>query len=78
MNAQLNQQELLLWNASSMIEACLDNNLRNELVDYLSPVVRAKLFDGYVLQEHYDYLAQKYDILKMSSNLQQQVIQEAW
>lgn len=78
MNAQPNQQELLLWNASSMIEACLDNNLRNELVDYLSPVIRAKLFDGYVLQEHYDYLAQKYDIAKMSSNIQQQVIERTW
>lgn len=78
MNAQLNQQELLLWNASSMIEACLANNLRNELIDYLSPVVRAKLFDGYVLQEHYDCLARKYDIAKMSGNLQQQVIQETW
>lgn len=71
MNAQLNQQELLLWNASMTIEECLKNNLRNELVDYLSPETREKLFAGYVLQEHYDILAHKYDIIKMSSKILQ-------
>lgn len=78
MNAQLNEQELLVWNAKTTLEACIEKNLRDLLIDSLSPEGRQQLFNGYVLKEHYDCLARKYDILKMSSNIQQQFIQEAW
>lgn len=72
------EREKRVWEAVTAIEDCISRNLRDEVVDQLEQKTREKLFEGYVLKEHYDCLARKYDILKMSSNIQQQFIQEAW
>ena len=74
----MDEQDRLLWEAEVAMENAFNLVGRNQFVDYLSPKNRELLFSDYVLKEHYDCLAHKYDILKMSSNIQQQVIQETW
>ena len=62
-------QEHILWEAARAIAVCLSQGLRDELIDYLDEENRARLFSGYVLQEHYDTLKQSLDISRMSSKL---------
>lgn len=72
------QEEQLLWEASVAVGACIEQGLRDKLIDSFPSFVREKLFGGYVLKEHYEHLEKKYDIAKMSSNITHAVIQEAW
>lgn len=74
----MDEQDRILWEAEVAMETAFTLVGRNQFVDYLSPSNREKLFEGYVLKEHYDCLAQKYDIAKMSSNIQRQVIERTW
>jgi len=74
----LEEQERALWEAKMAIAHALTLVGREMLIDYLPEATRKILFDGYVLKEHYDCLARKYDIATMSNNLVPQVVQEAW
>ena len=58
------EHERILWETARAIEYALDRGLRDDLVDYLEEKERTLLFSGYVLQEHYDCLKQKYEIQK--------------
>lgn len=65
------QKERILWEAKRAIEEALIWVGRDELIDYLSVETRQQLFKGYVLEEHYNCLAKRYDILRMSSKILQ-------
>lgn len=56
---QLNADELLAWQTSFCLASALKEGLRNQVVDMLTEEERQKLFEGYVLQEHYDSLMGK-------------------
>ena len=70
------EHERVLWEGARGIEACLAQGLRNELVDYLDEEDRARLFSGYVLQEHYDTIKHSLDIARMSSKILHEVAHE--
>lgn len=65
------QKERILWEAKQAIEEALIWVGRDELIDYLSIETRQQLFDGYVLQEHYDTLKRSLDISRVSGNILQ-------
>jgi len=69
-----NEQERLLWEAHVAINDAIRLVGRDTLVDYLAESTRADLFKGYVLKEHYDCLANKYQVLKLSHNLQHDAV----
>lgn len=66
------QKERILWEAKQAIEEALIWAGRNELVDYLSVETRMQLFNGYVLQEHYDTVKRELDISRMSNKILQE------
>lgn len=72
--AMQNEKERLLWEAKAAVKDALDFCGREALVDYLDGPVRAELFAGHVLVEHYDSLKRKYDILKSSHTLQHDAV----
>lgn len=54
----------LIWEGASIVSDIINRGLRNQFVDALPEGVRADLFDGYVLKEHYDALEKKLWIAK--------------
>ena len=76
MSRMKEEQERILWEAKQAIETCLDQGLRDDLIDYIGHINRARLFAGYVLQEHYDTLKHSLGISRMSSKILHEVANE--
>lgn len=76
MTQQLNEQELALWQAKTSLEFAIEKCGRDATLDFLSPETRQLIFTGYVLQEHYNTLLDKYGICKMSSDLLRDIVAE--
>lgn len=75
----LEEKEQILWEAHVAINDALRLVGRDELIDFLAESTRKELFSGYVLQEHYDCLKSKYQILKSSHGLQHDALMRtAW
>jgi len=68
-------QERILWEAKKAIKEALQAVGREALVNYLDGSVRAELFAGHVLVEHYDTLKRKYDIMKSSHRVLESVVE---
>lgn len=67
--------ERVLWEAKQAMLDAYELVGRSALVDYLEGRMWTHLMDGYVLREHYDTLARKYDIAIMSNKLLHGVVE---
>jgi len=67
--------ECLLADAVQTLNEVKDMDIRNQVIDALPQDTRDYLFSGYVLQEHYDCLKGKYDIVKSSNDLLHSIAQ---
>lgn len=79
------EQERMLWDMKYSLDCAILAVGRDTVVDYLcnsghtdTKTTWATLTDGYVLQEHYDCLKEKYNIVLISSALRHPHVQEAW
>jgi len=68
------EEERILWEVEASLEDAFKLCGRDRVIDYLAQNTREKLFEGYILKEHYDCLANKYQVLKLSHNLQHDAV----
>ena len=61
--------EFVIADTVRNLEEMYELDLRDRVIDNLSPEARMYLFSGYVLKEHYDCLKGKFDIVKTSNQI---------
>ena len=69
--------DLALWNAVDSVEFAIKLGLRDKFVDQLSAGSRAKLFEGYVLKEHYETLEKKLWLAQQSKQITEIALDKA-